>query len=98
VGVLRGAERNTEFALGAGGEAPQPCGEDVYKAGDVAKVSPTIGDVHRVSNVSDRPSVSIHVYGANIGKVSRHVYDERTGEQQSFVSGYSNQVLPNIWS
>ena len=98
VGVLRGAERNTEFVLGAEGEPPQPGDEDVCHAGDVAKVSPTIGDIHRVSNVSERPSVSIHVYGANIGQVSRHVYDEETGEQKSFVSGYSSQVLPNIWS
>ena len=98
VGVLRGAERETEFVLGVEGSPPQPRGDEVYKAGDVARVSPTIGDVHHVSNVSDRPSISIHVYGANIGQVSRHVYDEETGEQKSFVSGYSSQVLPNIWS
>ena len=98
VGVLRGAERNTEFVRAGEGEPPQPGREEVAKPGDVAKVSPTVGDIHRVTNVSDRPSVSIHVYGANIGQVSRHVYDDETGEEQTFVSGYSNQVLPNIWS
>lgn len=98
VGVLRGAERNTEFVRAEHGEAPRPAGEEVCTAGDVAKVSPTVGDIHRVTNVSDQPSVSIHVYGANIGQVSRHAYDDETGEEQTFVSGYSNQVLPNIWS
>lgn len=98
VGVLRGAERNAQYVLAGEGEPPQLADEEVCRAGQVAEVSPAIGDIHRVSNVSDQPSVSIHVYGANIGEVSRHVYDEQTGEQQSFVSGYSSEVLPNIWS
>ena len=97
VGILRGAERNTEFVLGASGEPPRASDEEICSAGDVARVSPTVGDIHRVSNVADHPSVSIHVYGANIGRVSRHVYDERTGEEKSFISGYSSKVLPNIW-
>jgi predicted metal-dependent enzyme (double-stranded beta helix superfamily) len=43
-------------------------------------------------------SVSVHVYGANIGAISRHVYDPATGEQRHFVSGYANAHLPNLWS
>jgi len=49
------------------------------------------GDIHRVVNAyDDRVSISIHAYGANIGKVRRHVFDPQTGAAKEFVSGYSN--------
>jgi len=61
-------------------------------------VSPTVGDIHRVANAfADRVSISIHVYGGNIGAVRRAVYDAETGEEKPFVSGYTNLVVPNLW-
>ena len=61
-------------------------------------MSPTIGDIHLVENaLRDRPSISIHVYGGNIGAIARHVFVPETGEVKPFVSGYSNRVLPNLW-
>jgi predicted metal-dependent enzyme (double-stranded beta helix superfamily) len=42
------------------------------------------------------PSVSIHVYGANIGAVRRHRLDDQ-GVMHDFVSGYDSAVLPNLW-
>jgi len=61
-------------------------------------VSPTIGDIHVVSNaIPDKTSISIHVYGANIGAVKRHTYDPITGKPKKFVSGYSSQQVPNLW-
>ena len=65
--------------------------------GEVTAVSPEIGDFHRVANaLGDQASVSIHVYGANIGAVRRSVY-EMDGTSNTFVSGYSNTELPNLW-
>ena len=62
-------------------------------------VSPSIGDVHEVANdLSDQTSISIHVYGRNIGRVQRHVFDPATGAAKSFVSGYASRVVPNLWS
>jgi rhodanese-related sulfurtransferase len=64
-------------------------------------VSPTIGDVHQVWNaLPDRASISIHVYGANIGKVSRSVFAP-DGTAKTFISGYSaalgsGQVAPGL--
>ena len=53
-------------------------------------MSPTIGDVHRVANaLPDASSVSIHVYGADIGTVRRHVFSP-DGSVKEFISGYSN--------
>jgi predicted metal-dependent enzyme (double-stranded beta helix superfamily) len=60
-------------------------------------VSPTVGDVHRVQNAfTDRTSISIHVYGADIGAVERSTYDAN-GQPKRFVSGYANSTLPNLW-
>jgi 3-mercaptopropionate dioxygenase len=93
VGVLRGAETCEEFS------APglSAAGAHHLAAGSIDLVSPRVGDVHRVSNAfGDRVSVSIHVYGANIGKVARHVYDPVTGEARSFVSGYANSGVDDL--
>ena len=51
-------------------------------------MSPRLGDIHRVANAyDDRVSISIHVYGADIGKVARATYG-RSGQEKPFVSGY----------
>lgn len=90
VGMLRGGEFSQPYRLDAQGR-PAPAGDAVRLApGQVEAVSPRIGDIHRVSNAfADRVSISIHVYGANIGKVERAVYLE-DGTAKPFVSGYSN--------
>lgn len=97
IGMLRGAELSQSFMRGADGRW-QPQGRPHRLApGTVEAVSPTIGDVHRVSNaLADRPSISIHVYGANIGAVHRSVFLE-DGTEKPFISGYSNATLPNVW-
>jgi predicted metal-dependent enzyme (double-stranded beta helix superfamily) len=93
VGVLRGAELCEEFA----GMPPRPTCSHHLGTGAVDLVSPRVGDVHRVSNAcADQVSVSIHVYGANIGKVERHVFDPVTGAPSPFVSGYANAGAPAL--
>ncbi len=97
IGVLRGQESSQAYALDAQGR-PQPQGAaHLLRAGQVEAVSPRIGDIHRVANAyDDAVSISIHVYGASIGTVRRHVYRD-DGEIRPFVSGYSNAWLPNLW-
>jgi predicted metal-dependent enzyme (double-stranded beta helix superfamily) len=98
VGVLRGAEKCEEFERPGNDQPMRKTGEHRIEAGGIDAVSPTIGDIHTVSNaLADRASISIHVYGANIGAVRRHVYTRESGEIRSFVSGYSNSVIPNLW-
>ena len=97
VGVMRGAERCEEYGVDAAGKLVAGASHDVGP-GDIDLVSPRVGDIHRVSNaLADRASISIHVYGANIGAVKRHVFDAATGESRPFVSGYSSDVMPNLW-
>jgi len=98
VGVLRGAELCEEFRVGDSGGVVA-AGSHRIRPGAIDLVSPRVGDVHRVSNaLADAPSISIHVYGANIGAVRRHVYDAPGGAARTFVSGYSSDVMPNIWA
>lgn len=90
IGVLRGAElaqayRRTPQGMVAHGDAER------LNPGDVAAVSPRVGDIHQVRNVfDDRVSVSIHAYGTNIGTRSRHIFDLDSGAVKEFISGYAN--------
>lgn len=96
VGVMRGAELCEEYGIDGGRLAPG--GNHRVEPGAIDLVSPRVGDIHRVSNaLANESSISIHVYGANIGAVKRHVYDPATGRPETFISGYSSAVLPNIW-
>ena len=97
VGVLRGAELEQSYSRASDGRFVEQGVPVRLEPGEVTAVSPAIGDFHRVSNaLGDRPSISIHVYGANIGAVRRSVY-EPDGTSRTFISGYSNAELPNLW-
>ena len=92
VGVLRGAERCEEFPVP--GTADMTCqhAHELVR-GEVDRVSPTIGDWHKVSNaMKDRPSISIHIYGADIGRVQRNFWDVTTQQLRPMISGYANDT------
>ncbi|MGE4369433.1 MAG: cysteine dioxygenase [Burkholderiaceae bacterium] len=92
IGMLRGAEIAERFTFHDNG-ALLPAGREELLPGMTDCVSPSIGDIHRVSNsYNDRVSISIHLYGADIGKVNRHVFVPETGEVKNFVSGYAQPV------
>lgn len=96
VGVLRGAELSQAYerrgdALAAIGEVHR------LEPGQVEAVSPTVGDIHRVTNaLDDRTSISIHVYGADIGTVRRSTYDAE-GRPKAFISGYADVPPPLLF-
>jgi predicted metal-dependent enzyme (double-stranded beta helix superfamily) len=98
IGVLRGAERCDEFKLADDGSVdPQGC-DHLMMPGMIDRVSPTIGDWHKVSNaVPDQTSVSIHVYGGNIGAIRRHRLGTHRSDILDFISGYSSVHVPNLW-
>ncbi len=90
IGVLRGAEISQRYEISVDG-VPCATGDAVELApGAVEFVSPRVGDVHKVRNPRSAPSISIHAYGANIGKVRRHVFPPEGGAPKLFVSGYTN--------
>lgn len=98
VGVLRGGERTRDFDRDPATGALMLRAEQHCPPGAIAIVSPTRGDIHEVANaLADAPSISIHVYGANIGAVRRHAFDAETGTARDFISGYSSTEAPNLW-
>ena len=98
IGILRGKEQSRQFHRLDNGRLEA----DEWKSmvpGDIDVVSPNQCDIHQVANaLLDRPSISIHVYGANIGAVSRNTFDPETWTPKCFISGYSNDVIPNLWN
>lgn len=98
VGMMRGAELCRRFELSTAGQAMRAGAQQRLLPGQVDRVSPTVGDIHEVANAfDDRVSISIHVYGANIGAVKRHVFDTALSAEKPFVSGYSSPIIPNFW-
>jgi 3-mercaptopropionate dioxygenase len=97
VGMLRGSETSQAFSRDASGALV--AGETTTLApGDVEVLRPSIGDIHKVTNaLADCGSLSIHVYGGNIGAVKRFTFDPATGKPNLFISGYTNQIVPNLW-
>ena len=98
VGQLRGQERSADYHQQADGS--YKADEFILcKPGQVATVSPNTHDIHVVENaLSDQTSISIHVYGGNIGRIERSVFDPTTGTEKLFISGYANSVTPNLWN
>jgi predicted metal-dependent enzyme (double-stranded beta helix superfamily) len=95
IGMLRGAEYSQAYRHAPDGSLAADGAPRRLLPGNVDAVSPTIGDIHQVGNVyADRVSISIHVYGADIGALQRSVYSA-DGRRTPFVSGYSNPKPPN---
>lgn len=92
IGVLRGAECSLPYHVNPAGDLVPAGAEARLERGAVAAVSPAIGDIHRVRNAfDDRVSISIHVYGADIGTVRRAVYTPHAPPRE-FVSAYATDV------
>lgn len=92
VGVLRGQEGSQRYVVDDRGRCVASGPAEILLPGQVDCVSPAIGDVHKVWNaLPDQPSISIHVYGADIGRLSRIVFAP-DGSRKPFVSGYSNPL------
>jgi 3-mercaptopropionate dioxygenase len=97
VGILRGGELSTDFTEQNGQFIPGQT--ELLSPGRVVAVSPRLGDIHQISNAyDDAVSISIHVYGGNIGRVRREVFLPETGEVKPFISGYANADVPNLWA
>jgi len=97
VGILRGAEIGAHYERAVPDAPLESNAERRFEAGEIDLVSPSVGDIHIVRNaLQQQASVSIHVYGANIGAVRRSTFG-LGGEAREFISGYSSEFTPNLW-
>lgn len=87
VGIYSGAEHEVGYVKPQAPGVPlEPEGEHTWQPGEVTVCCTTDHDVHEVSCEGDVPCVGIHVYGADIGTLSRRSYEAATGEVSWFVS------------
>jgi predicted metal-dependent enzyme (double-stranded beta helix superfamily) len=94
IGMLRGQEHSQRYVIGDDG-IPSPEGPlEILSPGDTSIVSAHHGDIHRVMNAHrDQVSISIHVYGGDIGSTARHVFPVEGGPAKEFISGYATPVV-----
>jgi predicted metal-dependent enzyme (double-stranded beta helix superfamily) len=97
IAMLRGAEISERFVMDASTGMLRAAGASTLHPGDIDAVSPALGDIHRVRNAfDDRVSISIHIYGGDIGSVRRETYDQATGQRKTFVSGYAHAAIATV--
>jgi predicted metal-dependent enzyme (double-stranded beta helix superfamily) len=76
-GVIQGVEYEELFTLDEERGGLVPAGTSLNRTGDVSGFAPP-GDIHRVRNVFDDTSISIHVYGTDVSRIGssvRRYYD-----------------------
>ncbi len=93
IGILRGEEKEESFIrrgerVMSGRVDLAPGGTRLAGAGEVFVCCTTDRDVHRVSCASSEPVVGIHVYGGDLAKIPRLMYDPETGEVTPFQTGW----------
>lgn len=96
VGLYRGEQAEEVYEPGATASDSERVplrlsATNTLRAGDFYELIPPTGDIHRVTTISDGPSVSLHLLGNDTGCVVRHRYEPETGAVHSFRSGYSNR-------
>lgn len=76
-GVLQGVEHEELFTLAPDGRGLVRAGDAENRTGEVSGFAPP-GDIHRVRNVGDGVTISLHIYGADISRLGgsiRREYD-----------------------
>jgi 3-mercaptopropionate dioxygenase len=92
MGLVRGAIGRQRFALPGGGPPAVNGASKLLKPGVVETFSPHHGEAVQLCNaLSDGDSVSIHVYGGDIGTLPRRAVAV-DGTIREFSNGYANGV------
>lgn len=73
--VLSGKEKNTLYKRGDDGELVK-VGEKILERGSVLPMPADV--IHVVECLTDEPAVGLHVYGADVLGVERHMWDPDT--------------------
>ncbi|MGD9941767.1 MAG: cysteine dioxygenase [Burkholderiaceae bacterium] len=93
-GCLAGIEIERRFALdGAAGSPPRELSSVRLTPGEVRSTDPAGASFHQVECAGQVESVSLHVYGDDIGRLKRRRWDPAAHALVTFSSGYSNDVL-----
>lgn len=75
VGVHQGEEHETLYHLHEAQDGERwlvPAGSAVNQSGSIAALTPP-GDIHKVANLGPDVAISLHIYGADIGKLGSSI-------------------------
>jgi len=86
IGQYEGDEEESRFRIID--DRLERIGVAIAHPGNVSHVYPPSRDIHQIINRSDKPTVSIHIYGGDIGTQRRHTYAPDTATVHEFISGY----------
>ncbi len=95
IGLYRGRQGETVYKRLDDGSDPDRADLEVaveqeVETGEFFALLPPDGDIHKVTTISDEPSVSIHLLANDTGCIWRHRYEPDTGVVAPFRSGFSN--------
>lgn len=96
VGLYQGRQREEFYRRVDGGNNDEGHAElervETHEIGrgEYYALVPPDGDIHSVETISEKPSVSIHLLGADVGCIPRHAFDPEADFVQQFQSGYTN--------
>ena len=99
IGLYQGRQAETVYHRvdGGGDEAHADLhitSEHEVDRGELYALLPPEGDIHKVTTISDKPSISIHLLANDTACVWRHRFDPEAGTVVPFRSGYSNAPCP----
>ena len=60
--------------------------ETLVRPGEVSLLIPEVDEIHQMDNISDRPTVEVHVYGNDLRGLQRSRYNLETGEVRHFAT------------
>lgn len=99
IGLYRGRQGETVYRRLDDGADPDRATLEVVveqevETGEFFALLPPDGDIHKVTTISDEPSVSIHLLANDTACVWRHQFEPEAGTVAAFRSGYSNAPCP----
>ena len=59
---------------------------NIVKPGDISLLIPDVDEIHQMDNLTDIPTVEIHVYGNDLRGLERSRFDLETGKVTTFAT------------
>ena len=59
---------------------------NLSRPGEISLLIPEVDEIHQMDNLTDRPTVEVHVYGKDLRGLDRDRYDLETGKITPFVT------------
>jgi predicted metal-dependent enzyme (double-stranded beta helix superfamily) len=98
LGFIDGQEKETRYRRVDDGSDSnhaklQEVGVVYTRKGETSHLLTPSRDIHRVENPGDRPSLSIHVYGCDMGVQRRRRYDPATGAIEWYTTPHDSDEI-----